>query len=92
MSAPLTTRLQVTPEWVEALASALVAAGWAWRAGPGASIQVMSPNQGWMWLLLPGGGCEFENKATRDIAVAAVLDAVGRLQREACEPVEVAHV
>lgn len=76
----LTTREQVTPEWAEAVAEALLRCGWAYRAGAGSTIEIRSDCLGWMPLHLPGGSEHFDTKLTRDIALAAVEDAMRRLQ------------
>lgn len=81
MSANFTTREQVTPEWAEAVAEALLRCGWAWRAGAGSTIEIQSERYGWMPLHLPGGSAHFDTKRTRDIALAAVQDALTRAHR-----------
>lgn len=77
----LTTREQVTVEWAEAVAEAILRYGRAHRAGAGSSIEIQSEVSGWMPLLLPGGSEHFESKQTRDVALAAVEDAMRRLNR-----------
>lgn len=81
----LTTREAVTPEWAEAVASALFAQGWAYRAGYGSTIEVQSDRRGWMPLNLPGGSEHFDSKATRDAAIAAIQDTLHRAHRFAIE-------
>lgn len=76
-----TTREQVTPEWVAALAEALFGKGWAWRAGAGSTIEIQSDKRGWMPLHLPGGSEHFDTKLTRDVAMAAVQAELARLHR-----------
>lgn len=88
MSTNLTTREQVTPEWAEALAEALMRSGWPYRAGGDTTIEIQSERAGWMPLHLPGGSAHFDSKLTRDTALAALQDAVTRanLPREIPSP------